>query len=178
MLRGPFGAAAGKRRKAKAGADRPAPSVKVLAVRLLARREYGRAELGARLRARGAASDEVERTLDELTAQGYLSDARFADALVASRSGQFSRRAIAHELKDKRIADDAARAALASLADRDETAEAATLWTRRFGTPPRDQREKARHVRFLLSRGYSMSVALKVLRAAGTKVSEEDDERP
>jgi len=77
----------GGRRKTKAGADRPAPSIKAIAVRLLARREYGRAELGARLRARGAAADEVERTLEDLAALGYLSDARFAEALVRSRSG-------------------------------------------------------------------------------------------
>ena len=162
-------------RKVKAAADRPAPSIKAIAVRLLARREYGRAELAARLRARGADADAVERTLDELTALGYLSDARYADALVASRGGQFSRRAIAHELKHQRIGDEAARAALATLAGRDEMAEAAALWTRRFGAAPRDQREKARHVRFLLSRGYSMSIALKVLRAAGAKVPLDDD---
>jgi len=166
----------GGRRKTKAGADRPAPSIKAIAVRLLARREYGRAELGARLRARGAAADEVERTLEELAALGYLSDARFAEALVRSRSGQFSRRAIAYELKEKRIADDAAHAALASLSGRDEIAEATALWTRRFGTPPRDERDKARHVRFLLSRGYSMSIALKVLRRAGAHAAPDADD--
>ena len=166
----------GGRRKTKPGADRPAASLQAIAVRLLARREYGRAELGARLRARGAAAEEVERTLEELSALGYLSDARFAEALVRSRTGQFSRRAIAHELKEKRIADDAAHAALASLAGRDEMTEATALWTRRFGAPPRDDREKARHVRFLMSRGYSMSIALKVLRRAGAHAGSETDD--
>ena len=164
-----------RRRRAKTAAERPAASIKAIAVRLLARREYGRAELAARLRARGAAADAVERTLDELTALGYLSDARFADALVASRSGLFSRRAIAHELKDKRIAEDAARTALAVIDGRDESAEAAALWARRFGAAPRDEREKARHVRFLLSRGYSISIALKVLRGAGARVPADDE---
>src|SRR5947208_2894671 len=65
------------------------------------------------------------------------------------------------------IAADAAKNALTALAPRDELADATALWTRRFGTPPADEREKARHVRFLMSRGYSVSVALKVLRAAG-----------
>jgi regulatory protein len=166
----------GGRRKTKSAADRSAPSIKAIAVRLLARREYGRAELGARLRARGGAEEEVERTLDELTALGYLSDARSAEALVRSRTGQFSRRAIAHALKERRIADDAAQAALAPLAGRDEMAEATALWTRRFGTPPRNERDKARHVRFLLSRGYSLSIALKVLRRAGAHAAPEADD--
>jgi regulatory protein len=143
-------------------------------VRLLARREYGRAELAARLRARGVEPDAIERTLDELAAQGYLSDARFAEALVAGRSGRFSKRAIAHALAEKRVAPQAAADALEPLATRDEQADAHALWERRFGTPPRDEREKARQVRFLLSRGYTIGIALKVLKAAGTKLADED----
>ena len=154
---------------------RPPPAPKVVAIRLLARREYGRAELAACLRARGVEADAVERTLDELAALGYLSDARFAEAVVAGRGGRFSRRAIAQALAEKRVAPEAAQAALAPLAARDEQADAHALWARRFGTPPRDQREKARHVRFLLSRGYSMSVALRVLRAAGAPAADDED---
>ncbi|MBP8139502.1 MAG: RecX family transcriptional regulator, partial [Burkholderiales bacterium] len=47
------------------------------------------------------------------------------------------------------------------------------LWRRRYGTPPCDQREKARQVRFLMARGYSMAIALKVLRAAGAACDDE-----
>ena len=43
-----------------------------------------------------------------------------------------------------------------------------SLWQRRFGTPPKDDREKARQVRFLMARGYAMSVALKVVRIAAS----------
>lgn len=157
------------------GAPKPPPDPKVVAIRLLARREYGRVELRARLRARGIEADRVERALDELTAQGYLSDARFAEALVAGRSGRFSRRAIAHALAEKRVAPEAAAEALAPLAERDEQSDARALWERRFGTPPQDEREKARQVRFLMSRGYSMSVALRVLKAAGTKAVTDDE---
>jgi regulatory protein len=157
----------------RARAPKGAPSLKAQAIRLLARREYGRAELAARLRARGADPQALERTLDELAALGYLSDRRYADALVHSRRGQFSRRAIAHELKSRGVADDASRRALEALAGSDEAAEAAALWQRRYGVAPRDERDKARQVRFLLSRGYSLSVALRVLRAAGARVDEE-----
>ena len=164
------------RRVARPGVARPnaSPSLKAIAIRLLARREYGRLELAERLRAKGGEREVIERVLDELTALGYLSDARFAHALVAQRAGRYSQRAIAHELKDRRVADDAARAALGALAGRDELPEATALWQRRFGEPPRDQREKARQMRFLLSRGYSMSVALKVLRTAGVSLADDD----
>jgi regulatory protein len=143
------------------------PSLKAAAVRLLARREYARAELGERLIARGAERAEVERLLDELERGGYLSDARFAQALVAQKAGRYGKRAIAHELREKRVAPAAAEEALAALAHSDELAEATALWERRFGIAPKDRREKARQVRFLMARGYGMSVALKVVRRAG-----------
>ncbi len=149
------------------------PSVKQIAVRMLARRDYGRAELAQRLARRGAERGEIDRVLDELERLGYLSDRRYANEVVAHRTGRYSRRAIAHELKEKRVEPAAAREALAALATSDELAEALALWRRRFDTPPASEREKARQVRFLLSRGYGLSIALKVLRAAGARVDDD-----
>ena len=152
---------------------KPPASPEAVAIRLLARRDYGRAELRSRLASRGVAGDEIDRVLDKLERAGYLSDARFASALVAQKAGQYGKRAIAHALKEKRVAPDAAEEALRALGPVDELADATALWRRRFGVPPRDEREKARHVRFLLARGYAMSVALKVLRRAGASVDDD-----
>jgi regulatory protein len=149
-------------------AAKPPPSAKVMAVRMLARREYSRAELAQRLAHKGIARDAVERALDELKAAGYLSDARYANAMVAQRSGRYGKRAIAHALREKGIEAADAQAAMAPLTGVDEVADATALWQQRFGTAPANQREKARQVRFLLSRGYGLSVALRVLRAAGS----------
>jgi len=135
---------------------------------MLARREYSRAELSQRLARKGVPRDDVERALDELAAQGYLSDARYAQVVVAQRSGRYGKRAIAHVLREKGITAPDAQAAMVPLAATDEVADATALWQRRFGTPPANQREKARQVRFLQSRGYGFSVILRVLRATGT----------
>ena len=148
------------------------PTLKAAAIRLLARREYARAELAERLIARGAVRAEVEQVLDELERNGYLSDARFAQAVVAQKAGRYGKRAIAHELRQKHVEPAAARDALAAIAQTDELAEATALWQRRFGSPPQDEREKARHVRFLLARGYGMAIALKVLRNVGSVVDD------
>lgn len=141
----------------------------VLAVRWLARREYSRSDLTQRLRRRGIAAEEIERALDELAAAGYLSDARYAQAVVAQRVGRFGQRAIAHALRERGIAAAEARTALAPLAATDELADAQALWRRRFGAAPANDREKARQVRYLQARGYSLSTALRVLRAAGSR---------
>ena len=161
---------------ARDSSKKPPPSLKAVAIRLLARREYARAELGERLASRGASREEAARVLDELERDGYLSDARFAQALVAQKAGRYGKRAIAHALKEKRVEASAAADALQGLGANDELAEATALWQRRFGEIPHDEREKARQVRFLLSRGYSASIALKVLRRAGVRV--EDDGAP
>ena len=154
---------------ARAAGAKSGASIKATAIRMLARREYGRAELGERLIAKGADRDEVTKTLDLLQRLGYLSDARFAHALVAQKTGRYGKRAITHALKQKQVAPDAAQDALATIAGNDELAEATALWQRKFGEPPKDERDKARQVRFLLARGYGLSTALKVLRYAGDK---------
>ena len=142
-------------------------------MRWLARRELSRAEIAQRLRQRGIEQEAIERALDELAAAGYLSDARYAQAVVAQRKGRFGKRAIVHTLRERGIGAADAAPALAQLANADELEEAAALWQRRFGSPPRDAREKARQVRFLQARGYTLSTALKVLRLAGDRADDE-----
>lgn len=154
-------------RGSDAATPRTATPPKTLAIRWLARRDYSRAELTQRLRQRGVADDDIERALDELAAAGYLSDARYAQTVVAQRAGRYGKRAIVHALKERGIPAAEAAEALAPLAATDELADAQTLWQQRFGVAPTNEREKARQVRFLQSRGYGLSVALRVLQAAG-----------
>jgi regulatory protein len=154
---------------------RPRRTLKQRAIALLARREYARAELAQRLLATGAERSEVEAVLNELSAAGLLSDARFAAALVHRKARDFSRNAIAHALREKGVSANEAREALAELDGADDLARAHALWTRRFGRAPADEREKARQVRFLVSRGYSQGVAFKVLKQAGSEI--DGDER-
>jgi regulatory protein len=152
--------------------ERPPRTLKQRAVGMLARREYSRAELAARLAAGGGNRDEIDPVLDELERAGYLSDARFASAVVRQKSGGYAKRAIAHALREKGVAAPAAQEALATLDGDDEYSQALALWQRRFGKAPADEREKARQVRFLVSRGYATSVVFRILRAAGSSVDD------
>ena len=143
-------------------AGRPV-SLKAQAVRLLARREYARADLEQRLVAKGAARDEVVAVLDELSSQGLLSNERFAHALVAQKSGSYSRRSIRGELKRKGVSGEAIEGAIGD-APIDDDAAMLALWQRRFGIAPANDREKARQIRFLQSRGFELSAIFKLLR--------------
>ena len=106
---------------------------------------------------------EINAVLDELAALGCLSDTRFAKALVQQKSGGYSKRAIGATLKAKGVSSEAATEALAGSEIDDQDAMVA-LWRRRFGKVPLDDREKARQVRFLQSRGFSLSAIFKLLR--------------
>ena len=153
--------------------SRPQKSLKARAVGLLARREHSRAELRDRLLATGAAGAEVDGALDELAAKGLLSDSRFAYAMVRQKAGAYSRRAISETLKAKGVTGEAATEAIAAQGVDDDAALVA-LWRRRFGRPPADDREKARQVRFLQSRGFALSAVFKLLRNPPTDDDSHD----
>jgi regulatory protein len=148
-------------------APRPPKSLKACAIGYLARREYSRAELRGKLLTvrvqTPAGIEEVDAVLDEIAALGHLSDARFAQAVVRQKSGVYSQRAIAGTLKAKGVTGAAAAEALAGN-DIDDDVALVALWRRRFGEPPKDDREKARQIRFLQSRGFALSAIFKLLR--------------
>jgi regulatory protein len=143
----------------------PATPLRAQALRLLARREYARAELEQRLLAKGADGEQVRALLDELQVQDYLSNQRYARAVTSQKAGRYSRRSIAAELKAKGVGSDDVAAALAE-ASPDDAIALETLWRRRFGAAPADEREKARQVRFLQARGFALSAILKLLKEA------------
>ncbi len=152
------------------------PSLRARALRLLGRREFPRQELEKRLRGYTDDPAELQALLDDLSERGWLSDARYAEALVRKRTGNFARRSIAQELKRAGVDEDVTAAALAQNASSgsgdaddpdDEFAAALALCQRKFRRAPTDQKEKARQLRFLQSRGYSISLALRVLKQVG-----------
>ena len=108
-----------------------------------------------------------------MASRGYLSDARFAQQFVRQKSGAFSKRSIGASLKARGVERAAATDALAGVEIDDDDAMVA-LWRRRFGTPPANEKEKARQVRFLQSRGFSLSAIIKLLRNPPTDDPADD----
>jgi len=154
---------------------------------LLARREYSRSELRAKLAgvrrdtdaeaassASGADVGELDAVLDDLAARGYLSDTRFAQQFARQKSGAFSKRAIGASLKARGVEGEAAADALAGVEIDDDQAMIA-LWRRRFRAPPANDKEKARQVRFLQSRGFALSAIIKLLRNPPTDEPSQAD---
>jgi len=139
------------------------PSLRGRALQALARREHSRAELHAKLLPHVAEADNVVALLDDLERRGWLSDARALEQTVRIRSARFGTQRIAHELRQKGISDELISAVIPQL-KQGELEAARAVWHRKFATPPQDQKEKAKQMRFLQSRGFSMEVIFKVMR--------------
>ena len=110
----------------------------------------------------------LDALLDDLTARGWLSDARAATQWVHAKRSRFGTQRITHELRQKGIAEDLISAELPALKE-SELEAARNVWQRKFGTLPQDAKEKAKQMRFLQSRGFSTDVIFKVLRFAETE---------
>lgn len=65
--------------------DAELKSIKDVCLRLLARREHSRLELKNKLLSRGFDKDRIDRVLDDLAEQDWLSDSRFAECYARQR---------------------------------------------------------------------------------------------
>ena len=133
-------------------------------MRYLARREHSRAELHAKLLPHVQEGDDLEAVLDDLVRSNWLSDERATEQLVNQRRSRFGAQRIAHELHRRGISDDLVDAAMPQLKESEFDA-AREVWQKKFGALPQDAKEKARQVRFLQSRGFSMESIFKLLKS-------------
>ncbi len=145
-------------------AKKPEPALRTRALQCLARREYSRAELRARLLPHVRDGDDIEAVLDDLAKRNWLSDERATEQVVSQRRNRFGTLRIAHELRQKGIAENLIEEVLPQLKET-ELEAAREVWQKKFGAAPQDAKEKAKQIRFLQSRGFSLDVVLKMLCA-------------
>jgi regulatory protein len=142
---------------------KPEISLRVRAMRYLARREHSRAELHGKLLPHVQEGEDLAAVLDELEKRNWLSDARAATQWVDAKRSRFGTQRIAHELRQKGIAENLIAEAIPLLKETELDA-AREVWQKKFGVLPQDAKEKAKQIRFLQSRGFSMDVIFNVMR--------------
>lgn len=141
-------------------------SLRSRALGLLARREHSRAELQRKLSPHTEDAQELIDLLDDFTRRGWLSDARFAEALVHDKQAKFGTSRLAYELRERGVEDSVIREQMVTLKD-SELDRARQVWQSKFGVLPEDAKARAKQMRFLQSRGFSFDVIGKVLRDTG-----------
>ena len=154
------------------------PSLKARALRLLSLREYSRKTLAAKLaesearwarlgaeqlkQTSQATTLSIEAVLDDFETRGWLSDERFAEALVRRRSERYGTRKIADELERAGVDSEQSAKLLGALKET-EFQRAYELWARKYGEKAQDQKERARQYRFLASKGFSSDVVARII---------------
>ena len=133
------------------------------ALALLARREHCRAELARKLEAAGFARDDIAALLDAFETRNWLSDRRYAESWVADHRARSGSVKLAYELRQRGVPDAIIDTVLGENRD-SELDRARAVWQKKFGNPPADAAEKAKHIRFMLSRGFAQETIQKVLR--------------
>ena len=136
------------------------------AFRFISRRDRTVAEVRRRLAEKGAEEDAIDHAVAELSATGYLDDARYAQRFVEDRvsldgwgSDRIERRLVELGVEREHIS--------AALRDRDfgtELDAAVALLRRRWREPPADNRDRDRALGFLVRKGYDLELAYEAIR--------------
>lgn len=142
------------------------------ALRLLARREYTRRELAAKLAEHVPAPEELDALLDDFTARGWLSEARVVEQVVNAKRARLGPARIRRALLERGVSEELIAPALENLRP-GELAQARSVWARKFREPAGDRLAQARQVRFLQSRGFSVDVAMRVVMNSGASPTDE-----
>jgi regulatory protein len=129
----------------------------------LARREHTREELREKLQTRAVEGENVEALLDDLVRAGWLSEARLAEQMIRARARRFGPLKLAQQLRARGVEQGTIAQAFVA-AGEEGRSSLASVWRSRFRSLPRDDRERARHVRFLQGRGFRIEDILKFLR--------------
>ena len=132
------------------------------ALRLLARREHSRIELARKLAPHAESGEALEALLDDLVSRRLLSDERYVEMRLNARAARFGNARLAYELRTQGVSEELVDAALG--ASEDEFSRARQVWQRKFGDKATDAAERARQMRFLLSRGFSGETTRRVVR--------------
>jgi regulatory protein len=139
-----------------------------LSYRYLNRADRTVSELRRHLEHRKVEAETVERTIETLTDQGFLDDARFARQFAADKREfeHWGSERITRSLLARGIEREQVEAALEEPAsDETELDRALALLRLRFPSAPRDRRERDRAIGVLLRKGYDSDVALDALTA-------------
>ncbi|MDX1901832.1 MAG: regulatory protein RecX [Gammaproteobacteria bacterium] len=131
-------------------------TIRRVALDLLARREHAPKELLQKLLRHGFQPDDIQHALDQLTDQNLLSKDRFIESYIAARRRKgFGPLHIQAELSERGIESSEIENHL-TLNAPEWLNEVKTVWAKRFKNQlPKDFKERAKHMRFLQSRGFT-----------------------
>lgn len=139
------------------------PALRQYCLTLLARRDYSGFELTQKLSARGASAEQITAVLSDVQAKGWQSDTRFVENYTQYRTNRgIGPRKLAYELRSRGVETTLIEDAV------DDTGwleKAKLARVKRFGVAlPANPSERAKQIRFLMQRGFTMQTILETLQ--------------
>lgn len=148
--------------------------------RLLAMRDYSRAEVAAKLAGRDVPEDLACDLLDKFEEAGLIDDTRFAESFVrAKRSARgLARGALVHELRAKGVSGDIIEQAVAQVDPDDEERTARELVGRKAASSRGlDRAKRVRRLTAMLGRkGYPPGTAIRVVESVLAEEAPADED--
>ena len=141
------------------------PSLKGRALRLLSQRDHSRKELEQKLKPHEETPGELAEALDFLAAKDFINEKRVVESVVNRRSTKLGAARVRQELMAKGLPADDIADAVQAMRDT-ELERALVVWRKKFGAPPLDASERAKQVRFLVSRGFAAEVVRRIVFGA------------
>ena len=141
------------------------PSLKGRALRLLSQREHSRKELEQKLKPHAETPHALAEALDFLAAKDFINEKRVVESVVNRRASRLGTARVRQELMAKGLPTDEIAQAVETMRST-ELARAREVWRKKFGAAPVDAAERAKQVRFLVSRGFAPEVVRRVVAGA------------
>lgn len=131
---------------------------------MLARREHSRHELAVKLMAKGFSEGIVQDLVMQLGLENLVSDERFVEAMLHSRIQRgYGPARIAQELRQKGVDEELVERRV-DFFSRQWLERVREVWRKKYGdTLPDEPRERAKQMRFLQSRGFTVEQILHVM---------------
>lgn len=141
---------------------RKSPSLKARALRFLALREHSIKELRKKLSPYLEEGDNLDELIAWLIDQGFLSETRFVESFVKTRQSKYGNQRILRDLSQHQLSEADQQKAYDSLDN--EAVRAQAVWEKKFKEMPKDAKERAKQMRFLQQRGFTMQAIYAVMK--------------
>lgn len=138
------------------------PSLKARALRLLALREHSLQEIERKLAPYAQDTSQLTEVLQFLQTKGFINEERVLESVVHRRAAKLGASRVRQELQAKGLNAEAVSLAVQELRST-ELERARALWDKKFGEVTREPKERAKQIRFLVSRGFDAGVVSKVV---------------
>jgi regulatory protein len=138
-------------------------SLKSRAIRYLSHREYSVKELTNKLSNYAENTEELEQTIRWLLDNNYLSDSRYIESFISTKSKKYGLLKLKYLLEQKLDNKYLIKDKLNEF-DLDEVSTAITLWQKKYGLNIDNQEYRQKAIRWLLNKGFGYDVIQQAIK--------------